>query len=82
MGRMVQGPLRAAAGSGKVLHREIETRDTPKVEEYTGSANGKQLTVTVTTSRIGTAHARATFDLRRTLPCCNGNTRREQFRRE
>lgn len=48
------GPVEMRAKwNGKVLHREIETKETLKVvEEYTVSADGKQLTVTVKTSSI------------------------------
>lgn len=48
------GPVEMRAKwNGKVLHREIETRETLKVvEEYTVSADGRQLTVTVKTSSI------------------------------
>ena len=39
--------------NGKVLHREIETKESLKVvEDYTPSADGKQLVVTVETTNI------------------------------
>ena len=42
-----------AKWNGKALQREIETKESLKVvEEYTVSADGKQLTVTVKTSNI------------------------------
>lgn len=48
------GPVEIRAKwNGKVLRREIETRESLKVvEDYTVSADGKQLTVTVKTSNI------------------------------
>lgn len=48
------GPVEIKAKwNGKALQREIETRESLKVvEQYTVSADGKQLTVTVKTSNI------------------------------
>ena len=48
------GPLEVKVKwNGKVLHREIESKESLKVvEEYTPSADGKQLVVTVETTNI------------------------------